>query len=101
DVAGLDKMFTELQHLNPEIREAALIVDGQIFIGTDDSKRDKRWVSDPRTYEYIDNLSKPDQPRVVDLAVTVPVEVVYRRVEGSVRNLDALFVASAFLAGLF
>ena len=33
--------------------------------------------------------------------VAVPVDVVYKRVERSVRNFAALFIASGFLAGLF
>jgi MFS family permease len=101
DFDGIDKVFSGYRRLNPEISEAALIIDGAIQISTDPNKVGRAWNSDARTYEYSIDLSRPDQPRRVNLAVTVPTAVVYQQVERSVRNFAALFVASAFLAGLF
>src|SRR5258708_388651 len=101
DSDGLDKVFNDVQHLSTEVSEAALISDGTIQIDTQPNKVGKPWASDPRTYEYGVSLSKPDSPRQVKLAVAVPVDLVYDEVERSVKNFAALFVASAFLAGLF
>src|SRR6266851_4498670 len=42
-----------------------------------------------------------DKTRQVHVAVSVPGDLVYHRVERSVRNFAALFVASCFFAGLF
>lgn len=101
DFTGLDRTFSDYRRLNPEISEAALILDGTIQITTDASKVGKPWASDSRTYEYLVEVAHPDSPRRVTIAVSVPKDLVYGRVERSVRNFAALFVASAFLAGLF
>jgi MFS family permease len=100
DFEGLDKVFAEYRRLNPEISEAVLILDGAVQIATDNGKVGKKWVSDARSYEYTVDLSRPGQPSR-SLIVAVPADVVYKRVERSVRNFAALFIASGFLAGLF
>jgi len=97
---GLDKVFAEYRRLNPEISDAVLILDGAIQVATDAAKVGKKWVSDTRSYEYTVDLSRPGQPNR-SLIVAVPADVVYKRVERSVRNFAALFIASGFLAGLF
>jgi predicted MFS family arabinose efflux permease len=101
DLDGLEAMFVDFRRLNPEISEAALIIDGKILVDTGTAKAGDAWQSNPRNYEFVSHLTRQDDPRTVDLAVAVPVDLVYQRVEGSVRNFAALFVASAFLAGLF
>ena len=101
DFENLDKMFAEYRRLNPEIKEAALIVDDVILVDTDASKVGKSWTSDPKAYQYTVDLTRPDQPRQVHVAVAVPGELVYHQVERSIRNFAALFVASCFFAGLF
>jgi MFS family permease len=101
DFSGLDRTFNDYRRLNPEISEAALILDGTIQITTDAAKVGKQWASDARTYEYLVEVARPDSPRRVTIAVSVPKDLVYSRVERSVRNFAALFVASAFMAGLF
>ena len=100
DFDGLDKVFAEYRRLNPEISDAVLILDGAIQVATDAAKVGKKWVSDTRSYEYTVDLSRPGQPNR-SLIVAVPADVVYKRVERSVRNFAALFIASGFLAGLF
>jgi predicted MFS family arabinose efflux permease len=100
DFDGLDKVFADYRRLNPEISDAVLILDGMVQIATDPAKIGKRWVSDPRSYEYTVDLSRPGQS-ARSLRVAVPAMVVYKRVEKSVRNFAALFIASGFLAGLF
>ena len=101
DVEGLDKTFSEYRRLNSETSEAALIIDDVIQIASDNNKIGNKWITDSKTYEYSVDLSRPDQPRRVTLSVAVPKAVVYHQVERSVRNFAALFVATAFLAGLF
>jgi predicted MFS family arabinose efflux permease len=101
DFDGLDKVIGDYRRLNPEITQAALIVEGVVVIATDPTKIGKKWVSDPRTYEYTADLTRPGEPRRISLTAAVPVDVVYKRVERSVRNFAALFIASGFLAGLF
>jgi hypothetical protein len=101
DFDGLDKMLADYRRLNPEISDVALVIDGSIQMAADPSKIGKKWVTDSRTYEYAVALSRPDAPRTINLTVAVPVDVIYQRVERSVRNFAALFIASGFLAGLF
>jgi MFS family permease len=101
DFSGLDRTFNDYRRLNPEISEAALILDDTIQITTEAGKIGKPWTSDARTYEYLVEVARPDSPRRVTIAVSVPKDLVYSRVERSVRNFAALFVASAFMAGLF
>jgi MFS family permease len=101
DFSGLDRIFSDYRRLNPEISEAALILDSAIQISTDTNKVGKAWTLDSRTYDYLVEVARPDSPRRVTIAVSVPKDLVYGRVERSVRNFAALFVASAFMAGLF
>jgi MFS family permease len=101
DMDGIDKVFADYRRLNPEIKEAALILDGSTLISTDASRVGKPWVKDPRNHESYVDLSRANQARRVQIVVTAPLAVVYEQVERSVRNFAALFVASAFLAGLF
>ncbi len=91
----------DYRRLNPDIGEAALVVDDVIQISTDAKKVGKPWQSESRNFEYEINLSRSNNSRVAYLVVTAPTAVVYNQVERSVRNFAALFVASAFLAGLF
>ena len=100
DFEGLDKVFSEYRRLNPEISDAVLVLDGMVQIATDPSKLGRPWMSDPRAYEYTVDLSRPGQSGR-SLRVAVPAVTVYKRVERSVRNFAALFIASGFLAGLF
>jgi predicted MFS family arabinose efflux permease len=101
DFEGLDKVLTDYRRLNPEISDVALVIDGTIQMAAETSKIGKKWITDSRTYEYTVALSRPDAPRIINLTVAVPVDVIYQRVERSVRNFAALFIASGFLAGLF
>lgn len=101
DFDGLDKVFRDYRRLNAEVTEAALIVDSHVEIATDNSKIHKTWVTNPRDYEFKVDLSQPNQTGRVRVAVTVPRHIVLERVVRSVKNFAALFIASAFLAGLF
>jgi MFS family permease len=87
--------------LNPDISEASLIVDEKVKISTDSKKVGKPWASDPRNFEYNIDLSRSGKVSHTRLMISAPTAVVYDQVERSVRNFAALFIASAFLAGLF
>ena len=101
DFDGLDKSLGEYKRLNTEVNEANLLVDNISEISTDSRKLGKRWSADAGAFKYEVDLSPPDQPRHMSLAVTVLKSVVFERVGRSVKNFAALFIASAFLSGLF
>jgi MFS family permease len=101
DFVGLERGFKEYQRLNSEISEAALLRDGHVEVATDDKHVGKDWRTDPENFEYIIDLSHDGKNERTSLAVTVPRSVVYERVARSVKNFAALFIASAFLSGLF
>ena len=100
-IDGVERVFQDYRRSNPDIGEAALVVDDVIQISTDSKKAGKSWQSESRNFEYKINLSRSNTAGQAYLVVTAPTAVVYNQVERSVRNFAALFVASAFLAGLF
>jgi len=101
DIDGIERIFADYRRLNPEINEAALLVDGTVRIATNPAKIGKQWSSDLHNFEYKIDLSRSHKLGRASLLVSAPTAVVYNQVERSVRNFAALFVASAFLAGLF
>ena len=101
DFDGIDRAFREFRGLNAEISEAAVLVDNSVEISTDSRRRGKEWVSDSGNFEYRIDLSAADKPQYISLLTTVPKSVVFERVARSVKNFAALFIASAFLSGLF
>lgn len=101
DIVGLDQLFGDYQRLNPDIKAAALIVNGKIEIHTDSKKLGQKWAHDKTNYEYIVDLTPPGSVREIRTAVVLPFNIVFERTTRSIKNFAALFVASAFLAGLF
>ena len=101
DFDGLDRAFRDYRKLNPEISEAAVLIGNSIEIATGTGKLGRAWTSDTGQFEYKIDLSAADKPSQTSLAVTVPKAVVFERVARSVKNFATLFIASAFLAGLF
>jgi len=101
DFVGLDKGFKEYRRVNSEISEAALLLDGRVAITTNDKDLGKEWHTNPQNFEYTVDLSRAGAAQRTSLAVAVPRSVVYERVGRSVKNFAALFIASAFLSGLF
>ncbi len=101
EIDGLDRVLGEYQLLNPDISAAGLTIDGRVAIHTDESLIGRGWVTQTGTYEYVVNLTPPDDPRNIRVAVALPSDIVFSRIVRSVKNFAALFVASAFLAGLF
>ena len=101
DFDGIERAFREFRSLNPEISEAAVLIDNSTEISTDPRRRGTKWVSDSNNFEYRIDLSAADKPQYTSLLTTVPKSVVFERVARSVKNFAALFIASAFLSGLF
>ncbi len=101
DVTGIIALFGEYKRLNPDLRSAALIIDGKVRAHTDPTRRGIDWDHVADDYEYTVSLSQPNNPRDVAVKVALPRDIVVRQVVRSVKNFAALFVASAFLAALF
>lgn len=100
-IDGIDRAFRENRKANPEISEAAVIVDGAVEIATESKIVGNRWTTSPDVFEYKINLSRDPKLDAAELAVTVPVRVVWERVGRSIKNFAALFIAAAFLSALF
>jgi predicted MFS family arabinose efflux permease len=101
DLDGIDRAFREFRTLNSDISEAAVLVDNSVEITTDARRQGKKWISDSSNFEYRIDLSDANKPPYISLLTTVPKSVVFERVARSVKNFAALFIASAFLSGLF
>jgi len=98
---GIDTAFADYRKLNPDIAAVALVVDGQAQIHTDAIKMGRPWSRDPGAYAYVNEIGRAADGQSIGIAVEVPREIVYRQVARSVKNFAAMFIASAFLAGLF
>ena len=101
DIVGLDQLFFDYQNLNPDIEAAALIINDKVVIHTDPEQVGQPWNPAKSNYEYIVDLSPPGSVREIRTAVALPFDVVFKRITRSIKNFAALFIASAFLAGLF
>ena len=101
EIDGLDGVLGEYQRLNPDISAAGLTIDGRVEIHTDESMIGQSWIHYRGNYEYVVDLTPPGDPRNIRVAVALPSDIVYSRIARSVKNFAALFVATAFLAGLF
>jgi MFS family permease len=101
DFDGLDRPFAEYKRLNAEVSDATLLVGNVSEISTDPRERGKPWTPDDGKFEYRIDLTSASVPQHASVVVTVLKSVVFARVARSVKNFAALFIASAFLSGLF
>ena len=101
EIRGLDKLFGDYRTLNPDISAAGLTVNGLVKIHTDPTMVGKPWVNDKQEYRYTVDITPAESLRRIEVAVALPVNIVLRQIVRSVKNFAALFVASAFIAGLF
>lgn len=101
DITGIVTLFGEYKRLNPDIRSAALIIDGRVRAHTDPTRRGGAWDHAPEDYEYAVTISPQNSVRHVEIRVALPRDIVVKQVSRSVKNFAALFVASAFFAALF
>ncbi|MBM3525020.1 MAG: MFS transporter, partial [Alphaproteobacteria bacterium] len=100
EIQGLDRVFAEYKRFNPNIKAAALSVDGVMRVHTEPRYVGRPWVEDSSTYAYHVSLTRPGG-RDIRVSVSVPVDVIYGQILRSVKDFTALFVASAFMANLF
>ena len=96
----MEQVLGDYRRLNPDISAAGLIVDRIVTIHTDETAVGRPWKSDKGNYEYIVDLTRPGG-RDIRIAVAMPADIVFRQILRSVKNFAALFVASAFVAGVF
>lgn len=101
DVTGIIKLFGDYKRLNPDLRSAALIVDGKVRAHPDPDRRGSDWDSVADDYEYTVVISPADAVRVVEIKVALPRNIVFKQVVRSIKNAAALFVASGFFAVIF
>ena len=101
EITGIIGLFGDYKRLNPEIRSAAMIVDGKVRAHVDPKARNVDWDHVAEDYEYTVDISQPGNPRQVLVKVALPREIVWKQVLRSVKNFAALLVASGFLAALF
>ncbi len=101
DITGIISLFGDYKRLNPDLRAAALIVDGKIRAHVDPNRRGAEWDNVASDHEYTVRISPDNYPREVLIKVALPRDVVYRQVMRSVKNFTALLVASALFAALF
>ncbi len=100
DFDGIARTFADYRRLNPDIQAIGLTLGGNVAIHTDQAAIGSAWKTASNTYEYTVDIGNADQGEV-RVAVSLPVEIVYRAVARSVKNFAVLFIASAFMAALF
>ena len=100
EIHGLDEIFDNYLRLNSDISAAGLAINGEVKV-TDQEQIGSDWMPWNGTYHYIVDLTPEGGTREISVFVTVPEGVVYRAIIRSVKNFAALFVASAFLSGVF
>lgn len=101
DITGIINLFGEYKRLNPDLRAAALVVDGKVRAHSDQKTRNVEWEAVGSDHEYTVRLTPENAPREVLIKVAIPGDVVFQQVFRSVKNFAALFVASGFFAALF
>lgn len=101
DIRGLDRTLAEYRQVNPEISAAALTVNGVVQLHTDPRRVGACWVGRDDDYNYRIDLTPADARERIEVAVALPTRIVADQLVRCVKNFAALFVASAFLAGVF
>jgi MFS family permease len=100
EVDGLQQVFQDYLRLNPDIASAGVIVDGKIANHSDAALVGTPFIENPATLDMFVDLTRPGG-RKTELIVEMHPNVIYRQITRSIKNFTALFVASAFMAGLF
>lgn len=99
DITGIGSLLSEYRRANPDIRAAALIVDGRVLAHSDPDHPGAAWDHRASDYEFTADLSRPGK-RQVQLRVALPRDVVFGQVLRSTKNFAALLVASGLFAAL-
>ena len=101
EFTGIIALVDEYKRLNPEIRAAAVTIDGKLRAHSAPLPKDNLWVSNPNEFEFTNTLSRPGDGKTINVVVAMPKDIVYKQVLRSGKNFIALFIASAFIAALF
>lgn len=100
DITGLDALFAEYRQVHPDIRAAALVVDGRIRAQSGGAEVGQSWAADPGDFDYAVTVSAPGAKPVVQVRVALPRSTVYAQVARSAKNFAALLVACGLIAGI-
>lgn len=100
DITGIDALFSEYRQVHPDIRAAALVVDGRIRARSGGAEIGAPWVADPGDFNYAVTVSAPGAHPVVQVRVALPRSTVYVQVARSAKNFAALLVACGLIAGI-
>lgn len=100
DITGIGPLLAEYRQANPDIRAAALIVDGRVLVHTDAGREGGTWDHRSDDYEFTADLS-PNGAARIQIRVALPRDVVFAQVLRSTKNFSALLVASGLFAALF
>ncbi len=95
---GIDRLFADYRRLNPDISAIGLLIDGVAKVHSDPHQIGLPWAPMQHTFEYIVDISETDSFRSTKIAITMQKDVVYRQIVDCIRNILALFVASALFA---
>jgi MFS family permease len=101
DITGIIGLFGDYKRLNPDLRAAALLVDGKVRAHVDPTRRGVEWDKVESDHEYTVRLTPENAAREVLIKVAIPRDIVFQQVFRSVKNFAALFVACGFFAALF
>lgn len=101
EFTGIIALVDDYKRLNPEIRAAAVTIDGKLRAHSVPMPKDNLWISNPNEFEFTVPLSKPGDGKTINVVVAMPKDIVYKQVLRSGKNFIALFIASAFIAALF
>ncbi|HZP74925.1 MAG TPA: MFS transporter [Pseudolabrys sp.] len=101
DFDGIERTFSDYRKLNPEVSEAAVLFGNKVEITSDRTRKAPTWAPADTNFEYKLPLAREGAADGPSFAITVPKSIIFERVLRSVKNFAALFIASAFLAGLF
>lgn len=99
DVTGIGPLLAEYRRANPDIRAAALIVDGRVLAHSEPAREARTWERLATDYEFNADLDGGDG-RQVQVRVALPRDVVFSKVLRSTKNFGALLVASGLFAAL-
>lgn len=97
-LTGIDRVFADYRALNPDISAIALVVDDAAKVHSDSRQVGLTWTPPPRSFDYTVDISEANSLRSTKIAVAVQKDVVYRQITDCIRNILALFVASALFA---
>lgn len=101
EFTGVISLVDDYKRLNPDLRAAAVLINGKLRAHSEPIPKDDKWASHSSDFEYSVPLTKPGSPVKIDIMVAMPKDIVSHQVMRSAKNFAALFVACAFIAALF